>query len=166
MAKKKHSVEEIKPELEINERLSLHEKGWVVQRVGWVIISLVVVAGALGLFGEGPLSKKTLSSGNIKAEYERFFRYEAEMKIRLQSGDEHIAHIALPQQYVQNFRIVRFEPQPENNQTVADNIVFRFLPEQNRIVSIYLVPKSTGAVSGVMQVNGRHQYPLHHFIYP
>lgn len=38
MQRQKHTVEVINPDLEIDEQLDLHEKGWVIQKVGWTII--------------------------------------------------------------------------------------------------------------------------------
>lgn len=165
MPQQKHSIEEVKHNLELNEHLSLHKKGWVIQTIGWIIIITIMVAGALGVFGGGILSKQRPSSGYIETEFERFFRYESEMKILIESG-EHISNISLPQQYISSFRIVRFEPQPINNNTSGSDVVFNFLPANNRLVTIYLVPKAYGNISGTMKVNGTNNIVLHHFIYP
>lgn len=166
MPAQKHSVEVIKPAIEIDEQLKLHEKGWVIQRIGWVLILLVMLAGLLGLFGEGILSKQSVHAGNIRAEYERFLRYEAEMKILLEAPNEHIGTISLPQEYLKGFRIVRFEPEPIHNNTTANEITYNFQPGSNHIVTLYLTPKNKGSLDGVMKVNGANAIPLHHFIYP
>ena len=166
MPAQKHSVEVTKPTIEIDEQIKLHEKGWVIQRVGWVLILLVMVAGLLGLFGEGVLSKQTAAAGNIKAEYERFMRYEAEMKVLLEAPNEHIATISLPQEYLKSFRNVRFEPEPLSNNSTANEIIYHFQPASNHIVTLYLTPKGRGSLDGTMKVNGSNAIPLHHFIYP
>ena len=59
MEKRKHTVEVIKTDLEINEELDLHEKGWKFQRIGWIFIFLLVALSAFGFFGDGLASKKT-----------------------------------------------------------------------------------------------------------
>jgi hypothetical protein len=163
---RKNSVEKIKPTLQIEESLSLHEKGWIVQRVGWAMIIAVMVAGILGVFGEGPISKKEPVSGNIKATYERFFRFEAEMKIVIESTADHISQVSFPQQYLKNFKILRFVPEPDNNVTSAGEVIYNFSPAQNHIVSVYLTPTSKGQIEGDMKVNGTNAFSLHHFIYP
>ena len=53
MEKRKHTVEVIKTDLEINEELDLHEKGWKFQRIGWIFIFLLVALSAFGFFGDG-----------------------------------------------------------------------------------------------------------------
>lgn len=165
MSQKKHSVEVVKPDLQINEELEMHEKGWIIQRVGWVVLISIMVAGALGLFGDGWASQQKPTQDNTTVEYERFYRYETEMEVRIQSA-EHIASIALPQEYIKNFRRMRFEPEPENNTTIGGEVVYNFLPASNRILTIYLVPKNQGSISGTLKVNGRTSFTLHHFIYP
>lgn len=165
MATSKHTVETIKPQLQIDEQLPLHEKGWKVQRVGWVLILFVPVLAALGLFGEGLLSSRQLTSRSITARFDRFYRYEKEMKIEVRSTTEHIAYIAMPQQYIKNFRIVRIIPEPQVHKAVQDKVVFQFEGTDNKQVSIYAVPESYGSIKGTLDVNN-NAFPLHHFIYP
>ena len=166
MLKAKNDIEDVKHNLELDEEIKLHKKGWVIQRIGWGIMLLIMLAGAIGSFGEGFLSKQTPSHGNMRVAYERYFRYEAEMKIVVESGNEHICKILLPHAYLKNFRIVRFVPEPLNNLSIAEDVVFNFGEGHNRIVSIYLVPKDYGAIKGDMKINGTDTIPLHHFIYP
>ena len=166
MPERKQTVESVRPTLQIDESLALHRTGWIVQRIGWVMILLVMIAGLLGLFGEGFLSKTHPVSGEIKATYERFFRFESEMKIRVESSGGHIGNISFPQSYLKNFKIVRFVPEPHNNTTLPGEVVYHFLPAQNQLVTIYLTPTNHGNISGIMKVNGTNIFSLHHFIYP
>src|SRR5678810_1484903 len=80
----------------IADEISLHRKGWIIQRIGWCIMFAFLTAALLGLFGEGPLSNKKLQAGNISIEYERFCRYEHGMKIKLQSSQENISTVSIP----------------------------------------------------------------------
>ncbi len=163
---RKRTVEQIQHDLELNEEIKLHEKGWVIQRVGWVILLLVVLAGAVGVFGSGFLSKRSPVAGGIKVEYERFFRYETEMKILVQSSAEPITTISFPQSYLKDFRLIRFVPEPHYNQSTPADVLYYFQGGQNQIVSVYLIPKDYGPVKGDMRVNNNHIIHLDHFIYP
>ncbi len=137
----------------------------MIQRVGWIIIIAGMIAGGLGVFGGGWVSKQSSSTGNIKAAYERFFRYETEMKVLVESSD-HISSISFSQQYLKDFRIVRFVPEFDNNNTTENEVRYNFLAGQNRIVSVYLIPKHYGAIVGTMKVNENVNFNLNHFIYP
>src|SRR5690606_33061999 len=101
---------------------------------------------------------------NVTAEFERFYRYEAEMEVLVTSSD-HISCISFPQEYLKSFRILHFVPEPLNNNTLNGEVRFNFLPSDNRQVSIYLVTKTYGKISGTMKVN-QTGIPLHHYIYP
>ena len=158
-------VERLDTELEIDEHLHLQEKGWVIQKFGWAIMVAVMIAGGLGLFGEGVLSTQTIASGPVKVNYEKYYRYETEMKILLESS-QHISSISFPQKYLKDFKLVRFVPEPENNYGQNNDVQFNFLEGQNQVVSVYLVPKSYGAIGGIMKVNGANTINLHHFIFP
>src|SRR6476619_1410420 len=137
MPARKQKIETVKPNLEIDEELRLHEKGWIIQKVGQVIVVLVIIAGDLGVFGEGLLSNTTPHNGTVKVEYERFFRYQTEMKIVVKSK-EHISTISFPQAYLKKFKLIRFMPEPESNSTKGKETVYSFLPEENHTLSIYL----------------------------
>jgi hypothetical protein len=165
MQKNKYTVEVVDPCLEIDEYLPLQEKGWALQKWGWIFIISIMVAGALGLFGGGILSKQSISSGNSKGEYERFWRYEVEMKVLIESKD-HIASISFPEQYLKKFRIVRFVPEPENNNTINNAVRYNFLPSENHTVSIYMISKDYGPIKGPLTVNERDNLNINHFIYP
>jgi hypothetical protein len=165
MPKEKYTVEVIEPCLEIDEHLDLLEKGWSIQKWGWLFIISISVAGAIGLFGEGILSDRTVSAGNSKAAYQHFLRHEAETKIFIESSN-HISSISLPEEYLKNFRIVRFIPEPLNNNTVNNTVKYNFLPAENHIVTVYLVSKGFGSVQGALTINEAENLQLNNFIYP
>ena len=165
MEKRKHTVEVIAPCLEIDEHLVLQERGWALQRFGWLFIIGVMIAGGLGLFGEGVLSSRTLKDGNSSIAYERFLRYETEMKIVVQSKD-HIASISFPEQYLKKFRIVRIVPEAVNNNTIHNSVKYNFLPAENHLITVYLVPKDYGTIAGVMKINEKENFAVNQFIYP
>jgi hypothetical protein len=158
-------VESIDHDMPIEEDLRLHHKGWVTQVIGKTIILSVMVSGLLGLYGEGWLSEQKVSDGNMRIEFESFYRYETEMKIKIEAK-EHIETVSLPQQYFGQFRMVRMEPDPVNNNALGPDIVFNFQPGNNQTVTIYLIPKEYGRINGTMHINGTRNIALHHFIYP
>jgi len=54
-----------------------------VQRAGVVVLTLFVLAGAAGMFGNGPVSHATTSAGGIELRYERFGRTTAPTTIEV-----------------------------------------------------------------------------------
>jgi hypothetical protein len=165
MSQRNPNIEVINHDIELDEQLPLQEKGWAVQKVGLAVIFTIMFAGLIGVFGSGWVSKRHPSIGNVKANYEGFFRYETEMKILVESG-MHVSSIALPQHYIKEFRTLRFEPEPFNNHTEEGEVVFNFLPDNNRIITLYLIPKTYGSVKGALKINQEYSLPLRHFIFP
>jgi hypothetical protein len=88
------------------------------------------------------------------------------MKIVIESSADHISQLSFPQQYLKNFKVLRFIPEPYYNVTSKDDVIYSFLPSQNHIVSIYLTPTNHGEIEGILKVNGVNSFSLHHFIYP
>lgn len=165
MSSRKYSVEQVKHDLELDEDLDLHERGWLIQKFGWVMVLGIVLTAALGLFGNGVLSSKHEKSGSVMLEYERFNRYEHEMELLVQSSGESITTIALPQAYMKDMRLVRVVPEPESNEAIGDNVTFNFIGTHN-IVSIYVRPEQTGTINALVAVNDDARFNISHFIYP
>jgi hypothetical protein len=149
----------------IDDEISLHRKGWIIQRVGWTLMFAFLIASILGLFGEGPLSRKKVQIGNINVEYERFGRYEHGMEIRLQSDGENIGTVSIPQAYLKSFRVGTIVPEPAKQVATAGSVQYQFEGIQNNIVSFYLSPIERKTVEGMFQVNN-HPVTIKQTIYP
>lgn len=48
--------------LEIEEDLRLQHRLWTAERVGWLMVGVLVLAALAGLFGTGPLSLSSVAS--------------------------------------------------------------------------------------------------------
>jgi len=151
--------------LPLEDEIDLHRKGWIVQRIGWVLMFAFLIAAILGLFGEGPLSKKKVQAGNINVEYERFCRYEHGMEIRLQSAGENISTVSIPQTYLKSFRVATIVPEPAKQVATTGSVQYQFEGTGNNIVSFYLSPIDRKTVEGKFQVNN-HPFSIKQTIYP
>jgi hypothetical protein len=151
--------------LPLKDEIDLHRKGWIVQRIGWALMFAFLVAAILGLFGEGPLSKKKIQAGNINVEYERFCRYEHGMEIRLQSDAENISTVSIPQTYLKSFRVGIIVPEPAKQIAATGSVQYQFEGPQNNIVSFYLNPIDRKTVEGIFHVNN-HPFTIKQTIYP
>jgi hypothetical protein len=149
----------------IEDEISLHRKGWVIQRIGWILMFAFLIAALLGLFGEGPLSSKNIKVGNIEIAYERFCRYEHGMKIKLQSNDENISTVSIPQDYLENFRVGEIVPEPQKQVASAGYVNFQFEGSDNKLISFYLTPLKRKTVEGLFRANA-HSFTIKHTIYP
>jgi hypothetical protein len=163
----KESIERVNTSLEIDEQINLHKKGWKAQAVGLAFMYILVLLAAVGLFGDGLLSKNKLTEQNITIESQRFYRYEArmELKIDVPDTDSDRTVISLPSHYLKDFEIESIVPEPESNSISNDKVNYVFKGSGNLNVTFYLVPQKVGKLEGTLGVN-EHAFLLNHFIFP
>lgn len=151
--------------LPVEDDISLHRKGWIIQRIGWVLMFVFLIAALLGLFGEGPLSRKKIKAGNITLEYERFCRYEHGIEIRLQSEGENIYTVSIPQKYLKSFRVGDIVPEPQKQTATPGYINYQFEGSQNNVITFYVSPVQRSNVEEVFRVNA-NSFTIKQTIYP
>jgi hypothetical protein len=166
VAKTKQNIEQISSELEIDENLKLQERGWIIQRIGWLLMAVFVLSGLLGLFGEGPLSKKIITAGNQKLEYQKFSRHEARMELKFDLNSGATGNmISFTNQYLEKFRIESILPEPKTNQVTNERIQYYFEGSGPMTITFYLVPQAFGNMNEKVLANNQ-QLNFHQFIYP
>lgn len=141
--------------LEIDEDLVFERRQWAVQRVGWVVMLLILVAGLIGLLGPGPISHAQVSSGALAAEYERVVRKQApsELHVRLEPGAAPEGEVALliAQDYLDKVEIRHVLPEPSEMATAPDGTIFRFTvdaPDQPSEITFDIEPSEPGVARG------------------
>ena len=167
MGKQKHTVEVVKTDLEINEELELHEKGWKIQRLGWIFIFLIVALGLFGFFGDGLASKTTVTQNQAKIQYDKFYRREArmEMKVDLLNNTNTPVDISFPNNYLKNFQLESILPEPASIKVGNEQVHYLFDGQGSMNIVFYLIPKKTGNIPGFIRMN-ENDIPISHFIYP
>jgi hypothetical protein len=159
-------MEKLKPQAEIEDEISLHEKGWIVQRVGWIILLTLLTAASFGLFGSGVLSSKKIGKSGTSVKFERFARFESPMilEIHTQSNTGTI-EILLPLSYFSSMELEKIHPDPSSQRVENGAVVYLFSVSNEAVIKFHLTPQSTGNVSTVIKIN-QEAFPINHFIYP
>jgi hypothetical protein len=151
--------------LPIEDDISLHKAGWIIQRIGWALMFAFLIAAVLGLFGEGPLSERKIHSGNIEVEYDRFGRYEHGMLVRIESQNETISSISISEEYMEAFRINTIVPTPLKEVAANGTVEFLFEGPTNTVVTFYAMPVQRKTVNGSFRVNN-DSFSIKQTIYP
>jgi hypothetical protein len=167
MSTRENKAESVKTDLEIEEDLPLHEKGWRVQRGGWIFIFVLTVAAAFGVFGDGLASKKTLRDDGTLVEYDRFYRHEArmELKIHLENSGSDTAHVSFTNNYLKDFKIESILPEPGSSRVQGGRVHYFFDGNGPMDITFYCTPRAFGTTDGRIGI-GNKEYPISHFIYP
>lgn len=159
--------------LEVDQDLRFQRRDWAFERVGWLLMFLVVIAALLGVFGDGPLSAKEArtSDGSLRVEYGRFERREAPSRISVtvRRGAPADSTVALwvSEDYLRAVRLHEVIPVPRRQIARGDGTVFEVaLGGDSGRVSLYFLPERAGARTLRLGVPGREMLALAQFIYP
>jgi hypothetical protein len=165
-------------DLEVNEDLRFQRRMWVAQRVGWIVMALVVLAALLGLLGPGLLSTsaKAGSEGTSLSveEYERVLRYRKPTTLRLGLGEGAVtgtgeARLWLDRKYLESFQVQKVTPEPDSVEAGPDRLTYVFdvreLSEPTS-VTFELQPEKMGLLRPQVGLDDGEQVSLDQFVYP
>ncbi|WP_210463206.1 hypothetical protein [Rufibacter roseolus] len=144
---------------------AFQRKEWLVARIFWIAMSLVLAAAALGLFGKGFLSDRTVTSHRVRFEFNKFMRVEkgTELRIHVTPGGQN-AQVSFNNDYINKVRIDQIIPEPISVEVKDHRLVYTFSLVQNGFITFFLVPYKTG--SQPLDVNvGNARMAVNQFVY-
>jgi hypothetical protein len=124
--------DEDSPGLQIEEHLPSQRRGWVLERVAWIVVAIVLVAAVLGLFGNGLLTPTAVgtSGGTLIVSYERFGRYGADSVLRVEVSNEAFVDdrftLSISTSYLDSMKIDDIAPQPIESRFSDRAAIFTF----------------------------------------
>ncbi|MPV36985.1 hypothetical protein [Georgenia subflava] len=115
-----------------------HEKfqhlEWRWQRAGWLLLTLFVLAGLLGLLGTGPLSWTTVNDGAVTVELDRVTRHEADDSITFVFGPEAVQDgtitAELTGDWPSGVDLSGISPEPSEQLLVPGGMVLEFMVDE------------------------------------
>lgn len=162
-------------DLQVPEDLDFEQRSWRVERVGWVILSLIMTAAFVGLLGDGPISAATAGAEGtpLQVQYGRFARHRApvQMAIKLQPGavpgDE--ARVWVDQQYLDGVELQNAMPEPESVEVGPDRYVYVFKlsePGAGAEFSFDLIPVRIGIRQVRVGIDGGPELRFTQIVWP
>lgn len=118
--------------LELEQDLAFQQRSWRVQRVAWIVLALIVMAGLAGVTGGGPLSRAAVATedGRLRVEYERFVRMQAPSQLKLYFGKETVRggemRVWFDRGYIEQIKLDQIVPQPLRTEASADRLTYVF----------------------------------------
>ncbi len=162
-------------DLEISQDLQMQRRIWMLQRVGWGAIALVLLAMLLGLTGRGPLSSATAGQPGaaLQVEYERFARFSAPapLKIRLGPGvaRDGKARIWFSHDYIESITIEQISPEPSSMKVLPDRHLYEFElpnPQGEATIMLHTKPQKIGSLTGKIGIMDGPVLSFQHIVYP
>lgn len=158
--------------LEIDQDLDLERRQWVIQRIVWFLILLVLIAGLLGAFGGGWLSGGSATAGPLTVTYERLARERAPAGLQISIAPEAVANgeatIWINNAYLDVTTIQQMVPEPAEMTSGEDRTFFRFLiagsgPGE---ITLQTEPSEPGGKTGQIGVLDGPEITFDQFVYP
>lgn len=162
-ASRKHPVEE-----DMDEQL----RAWRFERVGIVVLVILIGLTLGGLFSKGPLSHVQLQTpdGRLSVEYERFSRNGAQDDVIVTSSGApgELRYLVLGHEWLEGLSIESLNPQPANLTSDDRDLVIPMRADAKGVATLYLTMRSNGVglYRGHMRLKDGAQLDLPKFIYP
>jgi len=163
-------------DLEIEQDLRFQRREWRVQRIGWLLMALLICAALLGVFGGGGLltgASDSAAGGAAKISYQRFARLSAPASLKVRFPESAVQNgmlqVAVERDYIEGVQIEHITPEPESVEVTADAIVYTFAvgdPSGAGQVAFHYTTESIGLVSGWVELADTERLTLRQFVYP
>jgi len=159
--------------LEINEDFRFQQRDWLVQRVGWCALALLLLAGLAGLLGPGPLSQTTRTDGRgLEVAYERFVRHSAQTDLFFRVAPQALvsdqARLMIGREYLAANSLQRIDPEPKSTRSLGEYVEYSFDAQAREPLAVHFTaePNDLGKHSVSIRLNGGPEITLVQFTYP
>jgi hypothetical protein len=118
-------------DLEIRQDERFQQREWRLERIGWTLITLFLLAGLLGLLGPGPLSWATARSdgGLVEVEYQRFTHWVADDTVEIRVAPDAVEagafEVTLTGDWVEAADLQGITPQPSEQRSTPQGVVLQ-----------------------------------------
>lgn len=159
--------------LQISEDMAFQRRTWLVERIVWILLGLVLIAALLGFFGGGgPAASAETSTedGNLSMQYERFLRLESPTQLRVVARPFGTTlRLWLERDYVEAIEITSIVPEPHRVEAAEDRYTFEFpltASAETATVFFYIEPRKAWNLTGRLGLDGGAELMLRQLVYP
>lgn len=162
-------------DIELGCDLIFERRWWRIQRIGWVVLTLLLLGGVIGFFGHGPLSEATAnpSGSEMQVQYDRLARRETPALLQLRLDKSAIAsgevRIRFNHALLDCMQLKQIIPEPVTTQPLADGarFIFRTDPTRESALIVFVAnPTKPGLVESEVAIEGAEPVRFRQFVYP
>jgi hypothetical protein len=156
----------------IQEDMTFQRRFWIVERVCWALLGLLVCLALLGLFSHGPLSERRIATpdNSVTVRYERFQRITrlARFTMTLPATGENSARLRLGPSFQDTYEITSLQPAPQSSSAGPTGLELTFAAPRagDLTVAIWAHPHRAGLVAMSVQAADKAPAEFSIFIYP
>jgi hypothetical protein len=158
--------------LPVRDDLAFQHRIWRAERAGWIVLTMLVLAGLTGLLSNGFASKATAATpdGGLQVYYERFARETArnEIIIRVARASAPETRIQVGPALAESEVIEVINPQPLRSSAGARGLELTFTPAAGGDLTVYLAARAQrfGLRSITVEAEGVGSVRFWQLIYP
>jgi hypothetical protein len=160
--------------LQVEQHDAFQRREWAAQRIGWVLMALLVLAGLLGLLGgPGVLSSSTATGadGALQVEYQRLGHLEADDVVNVTVAPDAVTgdsvDVDLAGSWVQAMDIDGITPEPQEQVTTPYGLRLTFATEPGTELAIQIAFRAddVGSIDGELRFEDE-TVAFDQFVYP
>jgi hypothetical protein len=150
---------------------TFHKHEWLVQRVGWVGLAVVLAGACAGLLGNGPLSHHVIAVGEGILKIDRFARRDAPTVWVIEPAANLLRPVdfklEISASLLDRVKIEAITPAPRDQAATSDAVSFTFnaLAPRSKIV-FHVEPQNVGWIAGDFQLGDSQPVKVRQFVYP
>jgi hypothetical protein len=160
------------PGLQLDQDGAFQRREWQVQRIAWWVVLVLLVLATLGLFGNGPVSHRTVQADEVTVTVQRFARSTGPQTLLVDVGPRHVregrAHVLVSREFLAAVDIESITPTPAEVVTGGDHLSFRFdVSGTSRLsASFSLRAQEIGVVSAQIALADGTSVRFRQLVYP
>jgi hypothetical protein len=111
-----------------HQRTQCHRRGWMLERLGWIAMAVVIISAAAGVFGRGCVSETQATAGEaLTVTYSRLSRAHMpqELTVDWRSADAD-AVLWIERSYLDEFEIREVRPPPSAVVSGPERVYYTF----------------------------------------
>lgn len=160
-------------EIAVDEAFQRHE--WRAERVGWLVMIVIVLCGLLGLLGgHGLLSNATVGDvgAPLRIEYLRFVTFLSDTQVRMvvqTEPDQSEVRVEINQDYIDANEIVDVKPEPDRVEASREGQIYVFsldAPGNETILNFQLRVQEVGLQQAWVRLDSGYRLTFDQYIYP
>jgi len=159
--------------LEIEQDIAFQYRHWRRERLGWMVMALILVAGLSGVFGHHPLAKATsrTADGQLSIDYDRYARFDSSAEIvvtvKPEGQRDGPTRLWFDAAYLDSLRVIAVSPLPLPGEAREGERAFVFQTHGHPFTAVLAVQFQTvGIVHGHARVNEQEALLLTHLVWP
>lgn len=156
--------------LDCDEDIDQQQRMWRIERAGWLLMALVMLAALLGFTGHGLFSERSAGSpeAGFVVSYHRFERYAAPTLLTVlpSDGDSGEIRLRVDQEFLRKIAFLRVDPEPVRVELDSGYDIFVFAVKAPGPIVFHYEPLAPGPMAITLGLEGRPLQTLSQFVFP